>query len=119
MRLETIDFPSDVDGVFGDLQKLLAAALHRAADHPDHLALLRKTLKFSTDKLKDAKADYDNAEKVRVARAEKKRLAEEAEMQRIKELRYGKVGEEIEELTDEQKALATDLGLNVDTCDEE
>ena len=66
MRIEITDFPSDPNGTFGPLRKVLMDALRKADTYPNNAKLMDEILKFAAKKLKDSKAEH--AAKARVAK---------------------------------------------------
>lgn len=110
MRLEEIDFPSDPDGSFGKLKRALVDSLNKAAESPEAHRILTDILKFSTGKLKEAKADYlaTQAHRAKIAQREADAQAEADRKQ--KAARYGVVKETIATLSEEGKQLALALG---------
>ena len=55
MRIEITDFPSDPNGVFGNLRNELMNALRKADTYPGNVPLLAEILKYTNKRLAESR----------------------------------------------------------------
>ncbi len=53
MHIDITDFPSDPNGVTGNLRKELMKALRKADTYPNNIGIIRDQFAFATKKLND------------------------------------------------------------------
>lgn len=79
MRVEVIDFPSDVNSELGNLRESLVNALNQAERSGSGAVILEATLRFATGKLKEIYSEQNGEES---KQSERHQAADKGKLQR-------------------------------------